>query len=236
MRVYLCFYSCRALLVTGCTCIYAYNLTVCPEKKLVDQQVYAGTKSIKREISENQPVNGQPKNDPFTEILSSDEFTSAFASPKKWVLNDPQKANKYMKISAFHSPEDSNEQLIQLAPSKIIQINMATAFLKRKKQWLPQSLWSGLWSGARKLNWVIAHPECGNLIYQIIARYFEKFRDIAPGEVGNVIRMEIVNYLLVHQNWIQVKKFKVRNASKLYIAFPFFSCEVSIIFTIWLVT
>ena len=31
------------------------------EKNLVDQQVYAGTKSIKREISENQPVNGQPK-------------------------------------------------------------------------------------------------------------------------------------------------------------------------------
>ena len=36
--------------------------SVCPEKKLVDQQVYAGTKSIKRGISENQPVNGQPKN------------------------------------------------------------------------------------------------------------------------------------------------------------------------------
>ena len=104
--------------------------SVCPEKKLVDQQVYAGTKSIKREISENQPVNGQPKNDPFTEILNSDEFTSAFASPKKRVLNDPQKANKYMKISAFHFPEDSNEQLIQLAPSKTTQINMAMAVLK----------------------------------------------------------------------------------------------------------
>ena len=196
--------------------------SVHPEKKLVDQQVYAGTKSIKREISENQPVNGQPKNDNFTEILNSDDFTSAFASPKKRVLNDPQKANKDMKISAFHSPEDSNEQLIQLAPSKTTQINMAMAFLKSKKQWLPQSLWSGLWSGAHKLNRVITHPECGNLFYQIIARYFEKFRDIAPGEVGNVIRMAIANYLLVHQNWIQVSKFEVRNASKLYIAFPFF--------------
>ena len=146
------------------------------EKKLVDQKVYAGTKSIKREISENQPVNGQPKNDPFTEILNSEEFTSAFASPKKRVLNDPQKANKYMKISAFHSPEDSTEQLIQLAPSKTTQINMAMAFLKSKIQWLPQSLWSGFWSAVSKLNRVITRPECGNLFYQIIARYFEKFR------------------------------------------------------------
>ena len=210
--------------------------SVCPEKKLVDQQVYAGIKSIKREISENQPVNRQPKNDPFTEILNSDDFTSAFASPKKRVLNDPQKGNKYMKISAFHSPEDSNEQLIQLAPSKTTQINMATAFLKNKKQWLPQSLWSGLWSGARELNRVIAHPECGNLFYQIIARYFEKFRDIAPGEVGNVIRMEIVNYLLVHQNWIQVSKFKVRNASKLYIAFLFFLAKYQLFSQYELVT
>ena len=60
------------------------------------------------------------------------------------------------------------------------------------------------------------------MFYQIIARYFEKFRDIAPVEVGNVIRVEIVNYLLVHQNWIQVRKFEVRNASKLYIVFLFF--------------
>ena len=86
--------------------------SVRPEKNFVDQQVYDGTKAIKREISENQLVNGQPKNDPFTEILNSDEFTSAFASPKKQVLNEPQKANKYMKFSAFHSPEDSTEQLI----------------------------------------------------------------------------------------------------------------------------
>ena len=73
------------------------------------------------------------------------------------------------------------------------------------------------------------------MFYQIIARYFEKFRDIALVEVGNVIRIEIANYLLVHQNWIQVRKFEVRNASKLYIAFLFFVvffCKVSIIFTI----
>ena len=57
------------------------------------------------------------------------------------------------------------------------------------------------------------------MFYQIIARYFEKFRDIALVEVGNVIRIEIAKYLLVHQNWIQVRKFEVRNASKLYIAF-----------------
>ena len=57
--------------------------SVHPEKNFVDQQVYDGTKSIKREISENQPVNSQPKNNPFTEILNLDEFTSAFASPKK---------------------------------------------------------------------------------------------------------------------------------------------------------
>ena len=81
--------------------------SVRPEKNLVDQKVYVGTKLIKREISENPPVNSQPKSDPFTDILNSEEFTSAFASPKKWVLNDPQKANKYMKISAFHSPKDS---------------------------------------------------------------------------------------------------------------------------------
>ena len=103
--------------------------SVHPERNLLDQQVYAGTKSIKREISENQPINGQPKNDPFTEILNSEEFTSTFASSKKWVLNEPQKANKDMKISAFHS----TEQLIQLAPSKITQINMAMAFLMSKK-------------------------------------------------------------------------------------------------------
>ena len=42
--------------------------SVRPEKNFVDQQVYDGTKAIKREISENQPVNGEPKNDPFTEI------------------------------------------------------------------------------------------------------------------------------------------------------------------------
>ena len=114
--------------------------SVRPEKNFVDQQVYDGTKAIKREISENQPVNGQPKNDPFTEILNSDEFTLAFASPKKWVLNEPQKANKYMKFSAFHSPEDSTEQLIQLAPSKTTRINMAMAFLTSKKQWRPQYL------------------------------------------------------------------------------------------------
>ena len=51
---------------------------------------------------------------------------------------------------------------------------------------------------------------------------FEKFRDIALVEVGNVIRIEIANYLLVHQNWIQVRKFEVQNASKLYITFLFF--------------
>ena len=109
--------------------------SVHPEKSFVDQQVYDGTKAIKREISENQSVNGQPKNDPFTEILNSDEFTSAFASPKKRALNEPQKANKYMKLSAFNSPDDSTEQLIQLAPSKATHINMATAFLTSKKQW-----------------------------------------------------------------------------------------------------
>ena len=155
--------------------------SVRPEKNFVDQEVYDGTKAIKREISENQPVNGQPKNDPFTEILNSDE-------------------------------------LIQLAPSKTTRINMATAFLTSKKQWRPQSIWSTV----SELNQVITHPESGNMFYQIIARYFEKFRDIAPVEVGNVIRIEIVNYLLVHQNWIQVRKFEVQNASKLYIAFLFF--------------
>ena len=203
--------------------------SVRPEKNFLDQQVYDGTKAIKREISENQPVNGQPKNDPFTDILNSDEFTAAFGSPKKRVLNEPQKANKYMKFSAFNSPEDSTEQLIQLAPSKATHINMATAFLTSKKQWRPQSIWSAV----SELNRVIAGPESGNMFYQIIARYFEKFRDIAPVEVGNVIRVEIANYLLVHQNWIQVRKFEVRNASKLYIAFLFgFFCKVSIIFTI----
>ena len=170
--------------------------SVHPEKNFVDQQVYDGTKAIKREISENQPVNGQPKNDPFT---------SAFASPKKRVLNEPQKANKYMKFSAFHSPEDSTEQLIQLAPSKTTQINMAMAFLMSKKQWQPQSIWSTV----SELYWVIAHPESRNMFYQIIARYFEKFRDIAPVEVGNVIRKEIAKYLLVDQNWIQVRKFEM---------------------------
>ena len=48
--------------------------SVRPEKNFVDQEVYGGTKAIKREISENPPVNGEPKN--------SDEFTSAFALPK----------------------------------------------------------------------------------------------------------------------------------------------------------
>ena len=84
--------------------------SVRPERNLIDQQVYAGTKSIKRDISENQPINGPPKNDPFTEIFNSEEFTSAFASPKKRVPNEPQKPNKCMKISDFHSPEDSTEQ------------------------------------------------------------------------------------------------------------------------------
>ena len=179
--------------------------SVRPEKNFLDQQVYDGTKAIKREISENQPVNGQPKNDLFTDILNSDEFTAAFGSPKKRVLNEPQKANKYMKFSAFSSPEDSTQQLIQLAPSKATGINMAMAFLMSKKQWQPQSIWSVI----SELNWVIVRPESGNMFYQIIARYFEKFRDIAPVEVGNVIRVEIANYLLVHQNWIQVRKFKV---------------------------
>ena len=114
-------------------------------KKLADQQIYIDTSSIKREISENQPVNGQPKNDPFTEVLNSEEFSLAFASPKKRPLNEPQKPNKCMKISASHSAEDSTEQLIQLAPSKTTQINMATAFLTSKKhQWWPQSLWSAV--------------------------------------------------------------------------------------------
>ena len=198
--------------------------SVRPEKNFVDQQVYDGTNAIKREISENQPANGQPKNDPFTEILNSDEFTSAFASPKKRAVNEPKKANKYMKLSAFNSPDDSTEHLIQLTPSKATRINMAMAFLTSKKQWRPQSIWSAV----SELNRVITRPESGNMFYQIIARYFEKFRDIAPVEVGNVIKREIANYLLVHQNWIQVRKFEVRNASKLDIAFlfVFFFCEV----------
>ena len=104
---------------------------------------------------------------------------------------------------------------------------MAMAFLTSKKQWQPQSLWSAI----SELNQVIARPERRNLFYQIIARYFEKFRDIAPVEVGNVIRMEIAKYLLENQNWIQVSKFEVQNSSQLYIAFLFF-CEVSTIFTI----
>ena len=110
-----------------------------------------------------------------------------------------------MKFSAFNSPDDSTKQLIQLAPSKTTHINMATAFLTSKKQWRPQSIWSAI----SELNRVIARPESGNMFYQIIARYFEKFRDIAPVEVGNVIRIEIANYLLEHQNWIQVRKFEV---------------------------
>ena len=122
-----------------------------------------------------------------------------------------------MKFSAFNSPDDSTKQLIQLAPSKTTRINMAMAFLMSQKQWRPQSIWYAI----SELNRVIAHPESGNMFYQIIARYFEKFRDIAPVEVGNVIRIEIENYLLEHQNWIQVRKFEVRNASKLYIAFLF---------------
>ena len=89
-----------------------------------------------------------------------------------------------MKFSAFNSPEDSTEQLIQLAPSKATRINMATAFLMSKKQWRPQSIWSAI----SELNCVITHPESGNMFYQIIARYFEKFRDIAPVEVGNVYK------------------------------------------------
>ena len=72
--------------------------SVRPEKNFVDQQVCDGTKAIKREISENQPVNGQPKNDPFTEILNSDEFTSAFVLPKKWVLNEPPKSKQVHEI------------------------------------------------------------------------------------------------------------------------------------------
>ena len=79
-----------------------------------------------------------------------------------------------------------------------------------------------MWSAVSELNWVIACPESGNMFNQIIARYFEKFRDIPPVEVGNVIRIEIAKYLLVHQNWIQVRKFKVRNASKLLMAFLVF--------------
>ena len=110
-----------------------------------------------------------------------------------------------MKFSAFNSPDDSTEQLIQLAPSKTIRINMAMAFLMSKKQWQPQSIWSAV----SELNQVITHPESRNMFYQIIARYFEKFRDIAPVEVGNVITIEIAKYLLVHQHWIQVRKFKV---------------------------
>ena len=66
-----------------------------------------------------------------------------------------------------------------------------------------------LWSAISKLNQVIAHPESGNMFYQIIARYFEKFREIALAEVGNVIRMEIAKYLLENQNWIKVSKFEV---------------------------
>ena len=187
-------------------------------KKLADQQVYidTSTSSIKREILENQPINGQPKNDPFTEVLNSEEFSSAFASPKKWPLNEPQKPNKCMKISAFHSAEDSTEQLIQLAPSKTTQINMATAFLTSKKhQWWPQSLWSAV----SELNQVIAHPESGTTFYQIMAKYFEQFREIAPQEVGNVIRFEIAKIFTAKPELDTGKQ--VRNASKLYIAFLF---------------
>ena len=194
------------------------NSADCQGKKLTDQEVYIDTRSIKREISENQPINGQPKNDPFTEVLKSKELISTFASPKKRPLNEPQKPNKCMKISAFHSPEDLTEQLIQLAPSKTTQINMALAYLTIKKhQWQPQSLWSTV----SELNRVIAQPESGTTFYQIIAKYFEQFREIAPQEVENVIRLEIAKYLLHKQNWIQVSKFKVRNASKLYIVFLF---------------
>ena len=172
---------------------------------MADQQVFIDTSSIKWEISENQPINGQPQNDPFTEVLNSEEFSSAFASPKKWPLNEPQKPNNCMKISAIHSAEDSTEQLIQLAPSKTTQINMATAFLTSKKhQWQPQSLWSAV----SKLNWVITCPESGTTFYQIIAKYFEQFREIAL-EFGNVIRLEIVKYLLHNKNWIQVSKFEM---------------------------
>ena len=42
--------------------------SVRPEKNFVDQEVYDSTKAIKREISENPPVNVEPKNDPLTEI------------------------------------------------------------------------------------------------------------------------------------------------------------------------
>ena len=137
-----------------------------------------------------------------------------------------------MKFSAFNSPEDSTEQLIQLAPSKTTHINMATAFLTSKKQWRPQSIWSTI----SKLNWVIARPESRNMFYQIIARYFEKFKDIALVEVGNVIRVDIANYLLVYQNWIQVRKFEVRNASKLYIAFLVFFAKYQLFSQYKLVT
>ena len=101
-----------------------------------------------------------------------------------------------------------------------------------KKQWRPQSIWSAV----SELNQVITHPESGNLFYQIIARYFKKFRDIALVEVGNVIRIEIAKYLLVHQNWIQVRKFKVQNASKLYIAFLFFFAKYQLFSQYQLVT
>ena len=110
-----------------------------------------------------------------------------------------------MKFSAFNSPDNSTQQLIQLAPSKTTRINMAMAFLTSKKQWRPKNIWSTV----SKLNRVITCPESGNMFYQIIARYFEKLRDIAPVEVGNVIRIEIANYLLEHQNLIQVRKFEV---------------------------
>ena len=154
----------------------------------------------------------------------SDMMVNSDVGPEKNLVDQQVYVheNKCMKISAFHSPEDSIEQLIQLALSKTTQINMATAFLMNKK---PQSLWSAV----SELNRVITHPESGNMFYQIIARYFEKFREIAPAEVGNVIRMEIVKYLLENQNWIKVSKFNMPVNCILHF---YLFCKVSSISTI----
>ena len=100
------------------------------EKNFVDKEVHLDTRSIKMEISENQPINGGSRDDPFYEILKADDFSSTFALLKKQLLNEGQEANKCIKLSAFHSPggEDLTEQLIQFGPSKATQIKKAMVF------------------------------------------------------------------------------------------------------------
>ena len=82
------------------------------QKKIVDKEVHLDTRSIKTKISENQPINGEPKDYPFHEILNADDFSSTFALPKKQPLNEAQEANRCINLSAFHSPggEDLTEQ------------------------------------------------------------------------------------------------------------------------------